>query len=71
MRSRMQAHELTIARREAVRGAGPRALTGVPTRLDSRAAARPLFCDLFRSAGIVPASAGTLSDPGARPGRTR
>ena len=55
MPSRMQAHELTTARREGARDAGPRALTGAPARLDSGRAAPPLSCELFRSAGIVPA----------------
>jgi hypothetical protein len=49
----MQVHELTTVRQEGVRG--PRALTGAPTRLDSRGASPPLSCELFRSAGIVPA----------------
>lgn len=48
----MQVHELTTVRQEG--GRGPRALTGAPTRLDSRGASLPLSCELFRSAGIVP-----------------
>ncbi|HUA27004.1 MAG TPA: hypothetical protein VMA54_22930 [Steroidobacteraceae bacterium] len=48
----MQVHELTTVRQEGVRG--PRALKGVPTRLDFRGASPPLSCELFRSAGIVP-----------------
>jgi len=55
LRSRMYAHELTTARREAVRGARPGAPRGAPVRLDSRRSA-PLSCDLFRSAGIAPAA---------------
>jgi hypothetical protein len=54
----MQALQLTTARREAVRSVGPGALLGAPTRLDARRSAPPLSCDLFRSAGIVPAAAG-------------
>jgi hypothetical protein len=60
MRSRMRAHELTTSRREGVRTAGPRALRGAPARLDSRGAAPPLSCDLFRSAGIVPGPVGAI-----------
>ena len=57
MHNRMQAHDLTTAWREGVHGAGPRALTGVPTRLDSPQAAALLSCDLFRCAGIGPLTA--------------
>jgi hypothetical protein len=63
LRSRMQVHELTTVRQQGVRG--PRALTGAPTRLDSRGASLPLSCDLFRSAGIVPVAVGGASGPGA------
>ena len=59
----MQVHELTTVRQEGVRG--PRALTGAPTRLDSRGASLPLSCELFRSAGIVPAPAAGASVPRA------
>jgi hypothetical protein len=64
-RSRMQAHQLTTtAQREIVRGAGLRPLSDIPTGLDSRRAAPPLSCDLFRSAGIVPTA---LGDAGSAP----
>jgi hypothetical protein len=58
----MQVHELTTVRQQGVRG--PRALTGAPTRLDSRGASPPLSCELFRSAGIVPVANADAS-PGA------
>jgi hypothetical protein len=61
----MRAHELTTARREGARTAGPRALTGAPARLDSQGAVPPLSCDLFRSAGIAPASARGMIEPRA------
>jgi hypothetical protein len=61
--TRMRAHELTTAGHDGVRTAGPRALTGAPARLDSRGAAPPLSCDLFRSAGIVPVRMGGLLEP--------
>ena len=59
----MQVHELTTVRQEGVRG--PRALTGAPTRLDSRGVSPPLSCELFRSAGIVPAPVTGGSEPRA------
>jgi hypothetical protein len=61
----MRAHELTTGRRAEVRGAGFRSLTGAQARLDSRRAAALLSCDLFRSAGIVPAAGVDVSAPRA------